>query len=383
MSSNEWATYKLEQVLEVKYGKDHKALVAGDVPVYGSGGIMRYADKALYRETSILIPRKGTLNNLFFLDNPFWTVDTMFYTILNREIIDPKFLFYKLKMFNYSEMNVGTAVPSMTVQVLNELQITIPNKRKQEKISFILSTIDQKIENNIKTNNTLEEIARTLFKEWFVNCNYPKADDNLDNSELGGIPERWKIGNFEDIAEQVKESINPSICPDKEFLHYSLPAFDIDELPNTDLGSSILSNKTKVKKYSVLFSKLNPRIPRIWPIGDIDEELSICSTEFIGFKPKKDFFYSYINIFFKQPELMTKLTGIATGTSNSHQRIKPSDLLELSVLIPDDDIVRKFDKIVKPILEIRFHKLLENQQLKKTRDTLLPKLMSGEIELNG
>lgn len=382
MSFNEWQTYKLEQVLEVKYGKDHKALSDGDIPVYGSGGIMRFANKALYQDTSILIPRKGTLNNLFFLDKPFWTVDTMFYTILNRELIDPKFLFYKLTTFNYSEMNVGTAVPSMTVQVLNELEITIPEKPFQEKISFILSSIDDKIQNNLATNQTLEEIARALFKEWFVNFNYPNADGNLKQSEFGAIPESWEVGTLGDISDQIKESIKPSSYPDKEFHHYSLPAFDTDELPSKDLGSSILSNKTAVKKYSVLFSKLNPRISRIWSVGDIDKEVSICSTEFIGFTPKKDFFYSYLNYFLKQPELVTKLTGIATGTSNSHQRIKPSDLLELEVLIPDDETVRKFEKIVKPILETRFHKILENQQLKTTRDSLLPKLMSGEIEVN-
>jgi len=200
MSFNKWQTYKLEQVLEVKYGKDHKALSDGDIPVYGSGGIMRYADKALYQDTSILIPRKGTLNNLFFLDIPFWTVDTMFYTILNRELIDPKFLFYKLTTFNYSEMNVGTAVPSMTVQVLNELEITIPEKPIQERISFILSSIDDKIENNLSTNQTLEEIARTLFKEWFVNFNYPNADGNLKHSEFGEIPESWRINGIGEIC---------------------------------------------------------------------------------------------------------------------------------------------------------------------------------------
>lgn len=124
----------------------------------------------------------------------------MFYTILNRELIDPKFLFYKLTTFNYSEMNVGTAVPSMTVQVLNELEITIPEKPFQEKISFILSSIDDKIENNLATNQTLEDIARTIFKEWFVNFNYPNAEGNLKHSEFGEIPESWSINGIGEIC---------------------------------------------------------------------------------------------------------------------------------------------------------------------------------------
>jgi type I restriction enzyme S subunit len=193
------------------------------------------------------------------------------------------------------------------------------------------------------------------------------------------LPERFLRNG---LADQIKSSVNPSQFPDKEFNHYSLPAFDTNELPNVDLGSSILSNKTGVRKYSVLFSKLNPRIPRIWSIGDIDESNSICSTEFIGFTPKQDFFYSYINYFLKQPELVTKLTGIAMGTSNSHQRIKPADLLELEVIIPDEEVVKQFEKIIRPLLETRFHKIQENESLKITRDSLLPKLMSGEIEIN-
>lgn len=305
----------------------------------------------------------------------------------NKEILDNDFLKYyllnppfKAQLLNYS--SVGATRNALTKGMIEELDVVIPNIDYQKRIAFILSTIDDKIENNLTTNQTLEEIARTLFKEWFVNFNYPNADGKMKESELGEIPESWEVGTLGDIANQIKESIKPSSYPEKMFQHYSLPAFDTDELPSKDLGSSILSNKTAVKKYSVLFSKLNPRIPRIWSVGDIDEEVSICSTEFIGFTPKQDFFNSYLNYFLKQPELVTRLTGIATGTSNSHQRIKPSDLVELEVLIPDDETVRKFEKIAKTILETRFHKILENEQLKTTRDSLLPKLMSGEIEVN-
>jgi type I restriction enzyme, S subunit len=92
-----WLETTLAEVLEVKYGKDHKYLMNGNIPVYGSGGIMRYVDTAIYDDESILIPRKGSLNNIFYENKPFWTVDTMFWSKINKSLAFPKFLFYLLK----------------------------------------------------------------------------------------------------------------------------------------------------------------------------------------------------------------------------------------------------------------------------------------------
>ncbi len=281
------------------------------------------------------------------------------------------------------ERETGTTVTGIKQSELKLLEIDCPDFNKQQIISKILSDLDNKIVNNFQTNKTLEKIAKTIFKEWFINFNYPNADGKMKQSEFGKIPEDWEVRKFGDLAEQVKSSINPSLEPDKEFNHYSIPAFDANELPSNDLGSSILSNKTLVKKYSVLFSKLNPRISRVWSIGDIDESNSICSTEFIGFIPKKMNYYSFLNYFLKQPELITKLSGIATGTSNSHQRIKPTDLLELDLLVPKEELLILFETITRPFLETRFHKIQENKNLRAIRDSLLPRLMSGQIDING
>ena len=304
---------------------------------------------------------------------------------LDKKRALPNFVDYFMRQksfFTYVNSSTGqSAQPNINLEEIGNLTINLPSIETQQKITSILSTLDRKIENNLQTNQTLEEIARTLFKEWFVYFNYPNADGSRKHSEFGEIPEDWKIGKFGDVAEQVKTSVNPSLFPHKKFHHYSLPAFDTDELPSLDFGETILSNKTIVKKYSVLISKLNPRIPRIWSIGDIDESLSICSTEFIGFTPKKTFSYSFINYFLKQTELVNRLNGIATGTSNSHQRIKPTDLLELGFPFPNEALIKQFDKIIKPTLEKRFQIIQENQTLKNLRDGLLPKLMKGEIKV--
>ena len=146
---------RLGEICKIKYGKDHKKLDDGDIPVYGSGGIMRHVDTALWNKPSVLIPRKGTLGNLFFVDTPFWTVDTLFYTDINASIVIPRFLFYQLKTKNLAEFNVGTAVPSLTTEVLNDVEIDLPSLEKQKQVVEVLGRIDAKIEANAKLNGYL------------------------------------------------------------------------------------------------------------------------------------------------------------------------------------------------------------------------------------
>jgi type I restriction enzyme, S subunit len=152
-----WRTQKLGTICEVKYGKDHKHLGDGNIPVYGSGGIMRFADKALYENESILIPRKGTLTNLFYVSKPFWSVDTMFYTIIKDDAIK-KYLFYLLKTLNLASMNVGSAVPSLTTEVLNKIDILIPENSILVEFEKIISSFYSKMEEN---KNQIEYLTQT------------------------------------------------------------------------------------------------------------------------------------------------------------------------------------------------------------------------------
>jgi type I restriction enzyme S subunit len=416
MSFSEWKKYRIGDILDVKHGFAFKGEFFSSIPTENilltpgnfhiGGGFkdekFKYylgvvPDEYVLSEGDIIVTMTDLSKDGDTIGYPakvpfkkgrnFLHNQRLGLLIFKSTDVSKDFVYWALRTNQYhlfiANSVTGTTVKHTSPSRIKEYEFYAPAINIQNKIAAILNSIDEKIENNLAINLALEEIAQTLFKEWFVNFNYPHADRNLKLTELGEIPESWKVVTLGDIAVQVKENIKPSNYPQKEFHHYSLPAFDSDELPSKDKGSSILSNKTAIKKYSVLFSKLNPRIPRVWSIGDIDEDVSICSTEFICLKPKQNFFYSYLNYFLKQPELVTKLTGIATGTSNSHQRIKPTDLLELEILIPDYETVNKFEKIVKPILDTRFHKILENQHLKITRDSLLPKLMSGEIEING
>jgi len=156
-----WKAVELKDIAEVKYGKDHKKLGDGKIPVYGSGGIMRYANDSLYSGESVLIPRKGTLSNIMYVNETFWSVDTMFFTIMQIKNY-AKFLYYKLKQLDFDNMNVGSAVPSMTTKVLNALQLLLPEKSVLEAFEKKLSAFYDKIDANKKEIQSLTRLRDTL-----------------------------------------------------------------------------------------------------------------------------------------------------------------------------------------------------------------------------
>ena len=156
-----WKIEKLGELIDVKYGKDHRALSDGDIPVYGSGGIMRYVDKSLYEKETVLIPRKGSLNNVTLINHPFWSVDTMFYTQMKIENFT-KFLYHLLLMKDLASMNVGSAVPSMTVSLLNEIKFALPPMSILAEFENITSAIYNLIWSNQKENLILSNIRDTL-----------------------------------------------------------------------------------------------------------------------------------------------------------------------------------------------------------------------------
>ncbi len=155
-SKEEWEEGKLGDLIDVKYGKDHKKLLDGKIPVIGSGGVMRYADTALYNKESVLIPRKGSLNNVMYINEPFWTVDTMFYTEMRRPNI-AKFVYHLMKGQDLANMNVGSAVPSMTTEVLNNIPIDIPPQEVFDKFENAVVSLYNKKEQNNKQVITLTE----------------------------------------------------------------------------------------------------------------------------------------------------------------------------------------------------------------------------------
>ncbi|MCI5091174.1 restriction endonuclease subunit S [Phaeodactylibacter sp.] len=259
----------------------------------------------------------------------------------------------------------GSTFPNVSKSQLEGLKINIPPLSEQESISSILSSLDQKLNLLYNQNITLELIAGNLFRHWFV--------DPSDDS--------WETHRIKEYVIHLKNSVSPSSNPDVLFSHYSIPAYDNGGEPNLELGSEIRSSKYQVTSNTILVSKLNPRFPRVWPIYGSVEPNSICSTEFQVFKPKNLDVFPFLYYLFKSDAVTSELEMAASGTSGSHQRVRPSVMLNVEFSIPNKNKAIEFSGIIRPSLEKINQNKTQMQTLEKLRNTLLSKLISGDIKV--
>ena len=156
-----WQLGHLSDLITVRYGKDHKKLADGAYPVYGSGGIMRYVEKPLYDKESVLIPRKGTLNNVMYVNEPFWSVDTMFFTEMKLPNV-AKFVFHFVKSKDLASLNAGSAVPSMTTDILNAMELYVPDADTLTKFEGIIAPMYQAMQQSVQESSKLGELRDSL-----------------------------------------------------------------------------------------------------------------------------------------------------------------------------------------------------------------------------
>ena len=151
-------TYQLSELVTIKYGKNQKQVVSekGNVPIYGTGGLMGFAVRALYDKPSVLIGRKGSISKVKYVEEPFWTVDTLFYTEVNEDLIIPRYLYYALSLIDMSQYNEGTTIPSLRTETINRIELEIPAIEEQRKILNCLTPFDKKIELNEMINRNLQ-----------------------------------------------------------------------------------------------------------------------------------------------------------------------------------------------------------------------------------
>ena len=202
--------YTLSDLATIKYGKNQKKVLSdsGTVPIFGTGGLMGFATTSLYDKPSVLIGRKGTIGKVKYVEQPFWTVDTLFYTIINTDLVIPKYLFYVMSLIDLNNYNEGTTIPSLRTETLNRLEFDIPDLEEQRKILSCLNPIDEKIELNNAINNNLLEQVLTLYRNKFVDtANNERAiccaDEYFDIS-IGKTPPRkepqWFSTNPQDVT---------------------------------------------------------------------------------------------------------------------------------------------------------------------------------------
>ena len=185
----------------------------------------------------------------------------------------------------------------------------------------------------------------------------------------------------QELAAVSRDSVTPSNHPDEVFSHYSIPAFDDSQNPVIEEGREIKSNKYLVPRRAVLLSKLNPEVKRVWLPADDRENRQVCSTEFIVCTPREPFSIEYIFCLFNEQSFHAELCGLVTGTSKSHQRVKPNDFLSMKIPQPHYKLITAFGVACQPMVKKLKQLRAESRVLGEIRDALLPKLLSGKIRV--
>ncbi|MBX9033709.1 restriction endonuclease subunit S [Gordonibacter massiliensis (ex Traore et al. 2017)] len=354
------AILKLKDVCSIRYGKDHKRLPNGSIPCYGSGGIMRFVDTPIHSRPSVLIPRKGTLENLFYVDRPFWTVDTLFWTKVDEDIIRPVFLYYSLKIQDLAELNVGTAVPSLTTAILNEVEIAVPPLEKQDKAVVLLEAFDHKIKLNNRINDYLAEILDVLFA-----CSVEDTND-------------WSEATLLEIANYKNGLAMQKFRPEEN--DRGLPVLKIKELNQGFCGAdserckSDIDSAVCIADGDLVFSWSGTLLLDFWTGGEAGLNQHL-------FKVTSDAYPSWFYYMWTKYH-MRRFIALAKDRATTMGHIKRSALAEAKVLIPPAAVMVELTARMQPLVDEMIARKIEARKLEELRDSLLPKFMSGEIDVS-
>ena len=361
-------SYRLSDLVKIKNGKGHKMLSNGKFPVLGSGGIMRYVDKFLYDKPSVLLPRKGTLDNIQYCDVPFWTVDTLYYTEVNTNLANPYYLYRYLSLLDLSNLDSGTGVPSMTFDNYYGLKIFLPNIEKQTKIAQILQTLDKKIIINRQINQNLEAMAKQLYDYWFVQFDFPNEEGKPYKSSGGKmvwneklkreIPEGWDNCTLEYFL---------TIKNGRDHKHLAEGLYPV-------YGSGGEMRRVKESLYRGE-SVLMPRKGTLNNIMYIDEAFWTVDTMFYS-EMKIPHCAKYI--FFAIKDIDFTRWDSGTGVPS----MTASTLYNLTMIKPNKDLLKRFDKTIAPIFYKMKQIKVECEELIKQRNELLPLLMNDQVSVN-
>ncbi len=379
----EWKEYKLGDVCtRLRSGKSIKADFisnTGKYPVIGGNGIRGYADTSNFDGQAAVIGRQGAYcgNVRFFEGEAYMTEHAV--VAVGSELADTRFLACLLSLMHLGNLSAQSAQPGISVQTLSKQSILLPSVVYQKRVSAIIKSLDDKIENNRRINENLEQQAQALFKSWFVDFE-PFKNGEFIESELGMIPKGWRVVSLAEIAEISKLSINPQRQPHLLFEHYSIPSFDDGMKPEKQMGEEIKSNKFVISNKMTLFSKLNPRIKRVWFVDKLSSN-SICSTEFVPYKAKDQSKSTYIFELINSQGFYDFVMSLVNGATGSHQRFHPDESLNYLIAY-NETAVSDFCCYASPVINNILNNRAESRRLAELRDTLLPKLMSGELKVD-
>ena len=338
--------YKLIELIKIKNGKDYKSCKMGDIPVYGTGGIISYINEFLSNDESILLPRKGSLSNIIYVNQPFWTVDTMYWTYVNKEIILPKYLYFYLKLLDLSSRDSGSTLPSMTFDAYYELEVEIPNIKEQKKILDLLNPIEEKIMINNKINDNLEKQLVFYYTYYFLQNNTSTEKISLDKVADLYQPETISIKQLDDNLDYFVFGANGIIGKYHKYNHENYQI--VIACRGANCGITLMT------------------LPKSWITGNA---MVVKPKEYF---PYKEFLYQTLKL--KSPSYLT--------SGSAQPQITRENLSLYEIDINDKKKLDKFENFASRIRKNIISNKLENISLIKLREFLLPILMNGQATIS-
>ena len=366
--NTEWKKCLLGDLITLQRGYDlpKTKMQNGIYPVIGSNGIIGYHNEYTTEAPSITIGRSGNVGKPFLYNGKSWAHNTSLY-IREYKGVNPIFIYYFLFYLNLGHYAGGSAVPTLNRNHIHALPVIIPELNIQQKIAGILASLDDKIELNTKINENLQKQARSLYKAWFE-----------DYIPFGGLqPENWKVGKLKDILNLKRNAIKPGEDT-------KLPYLPIDVIPMNTFAISDIKPNENAKSSLITFEKDDIIVGAmrvyfhrviIAPFAGITR-----TTCFVLSPQDKD--YLYFGLLFCDQDRTIKYAQTTSKGSTMPYAVWEGGLRDIDIMIPDKESVHEFNGIVAPMIRTIQSSYEKIKCLREIRDTLLPRLMSGELDVS-
>ena len=399
-TAGQWREVTLGDIMSFANGRSSPERSADSLyPVYGSNGIISKSNEVNSVANTIVIGRVGSYcGSLHFSNENCWVTDNAIRAKAIGEN-DSKFFYYLLKTLELNEWRTGSGQPLLNQLILSSIPTVIPPLQEQRAIAHVLGTLDDKIELNRRMNETLEEMARALFKSWFVDFepvrakmerrwrrgeslpglpteHYDLFPARLTPTELGEIPEGWGVKPLGDVAGQRRSTVKPpDIDPNSPYIaleHLPKRCIALSEWRN---ANGLASSKFMFKRQDILFGKLRPYFHKVG-VAPVD---GLCSTDIVVILPISEQWFGFV-LGHTSSEAFVDYTD-ATSTGTRMPRTKWADMALYKVALPSSEVAGAFDEIVRPWIQSMLSAIHESRALSAQRDALLPRLVSGETRV--
>lgn len=381
-----WKTTSLGDVITLKRGYDLPKRVreAGEVPVVSSSGRTGTHSVAKIDPPGVVTGRYGTLGMVYFLDQPFWPLNTTLY-VQDFKGNNERFVAYFLEGMGLDRWDGAAAVPGLDRNVLHKVKIKWPPLPAQVKISGVLAAYDELIENNLRRIEILEEMAQAVYREWFVEYRFPgHGDVELMESELGPIPEGWSLSTFGDTFE-ILGGATPSTKRPEYWEGGELNWFTPSDLTGHD--QMFISESTR----KITEEGLAGCSATMFPAGSvmmtsratlgvlaINTRPACTNQGFITCLPNKLVSAHYL--YHLLAEMDDVIQSMASGAT--FKEISKRNFRTIKFPLPSPTLIESFTSAISPMMDLVENLIAQNANLRTTRDLLLPKLVSGEVDVS-